>query len=93
MKTQSQNQETTVLTIARAWVLENGRDCDGTCTRGRVKSCGNLLDATACQWECNEGSDGNTYELTEKWSDVVDYCDNYFMDYDRFAMVNYIPVQ
>lgn len=91
MNTPSQNLETTLSTIARAWVLEHGRDCDGTCTRGKVNACGNLLDAQACQWDQNESSDGNTYHMTEKWSDVVDYCENYFMDYDRFAMVNYIP--
>jgi len=91
MKTQSQNQTTTLSTIARVWVLEGGRDCDGCYTRGMVKACGNLLDAEVCLNDYNNWSDGNTYKLTEKWSDVIDYCNDHFMDYDDFAMVNYIP--
>ena len=91
MKTQTQNQETTLSTIARVWVLEDGRDCDGCYTRGMVKACGNLLDADICLNDCNDSSDGNIYKITEKWSDVVDYCNNHCMDYDAFQMVNYTP--
>lgn len=90
MKTQSQNQETILLTIARVWVLEYGRDCDGVSTRGQVMACGNLLDADVCHTNLDSWSDGNYYKVTEKWSEVVDYCNNYFMDYDDFATVNYI---
>lgn len=91
MKTQTQNQETTINTIARAWVLEYGRDCDGVSTRGDVAACGNLLDAEICHTDRDKWSDGNYYKVTEKWSDVVDYCNNYFMDYDDFGLVTYIP--
>lgn len=91
MKTQTQNQETTLSTIARVWVLEGGRDCDGVYTRGDVAACGNLLDAEICLNDRNESSDGNYYKITEKWSEVVDYCNDHFIDYDDYSLVTYIP--
>lgn len=69
------------LTIAHAWVLEGGHDCDGVYTRGKYWGLPNLLDAEVyCDYE-SEWSDGNKYRVTEKWSEVLNYC----AEFDIFA--------
>lgn len=79
------------LKIARAWVLESGRDCDGAHTRGKVICCKSLYDANTAQAEASEWSDGMTYQLTEKWSEVVEYCMEYERDPANYIYSDYDP--
>lgn len=70
--------------IARAWVLEHGKDCDGCSTRGRVFTFSALEHAKECAYHESEWSDGMTYHVTEKWSNVVDYCNNHELNADNY---------
>ena len=70
-------------TIADFYVLEYGKDCDGSETRGTITNFHHTehKDAKEFYRECCESSDGMQYVLTKDLNEVRRYCDIYDMDF------------
>lgn len=62
--------------IARAWVLAHGKDCDGY-NRGSLSAYSTLSEANKSAEESAYWSDGLMYYVTEKWTEVVEYIQDY----------------
>ena len=60
--------------IARAWVLGFGYDCDGTYNKF-VKAFMSIGEANKYADEATAFGDGEHYFATERWSEVVRYCE------------------
>jgi len=69
------------LNAATHWVIETGRDCDGSHTRGQVWPFVNLELAEEYAWECAEWSDGLGYSVINSRTILKEYC----YDHQLFA--------
>ena len=66
---------------ATHWVIETGRDCDGSHTRGRVWPFANLELAEEYAQKCAEWSDGLGYSVINTRVILKEYC----YDHQLFA--------
>jgi hypothetical protein len=68
------------------WVLAYGRDCDGH-NSGQVYAFITKQKAEDFANYLSGGSDGLQYEVTDSWSDVEEYCDDYNKDSSRYKTI------
>lgn len=61
--------------IAHAWVLGYGYDCDGV-ESTYIRAFRNENEAVDRAKELINSGDGEGYHSTEKWSEVVAYCES-----------------
>lgn len=71
--------------IARYWVLQTGRDCDGY-NSGRITPFTTRENAQNYAHESNEWSDGMGYFVTDSWDIVKSYCEDYSLLAPEFAI-------
>jgi hypothetical protein len=72
---------------ASFWVIESGRDCDGSYTRGRVWPFVNGKDAVAYCDSASDWSDGLQYYVIHTYKMLEQYCEEYMLDAEMYYYV------
>lgn len=65
------------LELNKYFVLEYGKDCDGSYTSGRVAAFNNKKEAEEYLHDQVDGSDGMQYVLTSSLEVLDEYCEEY----------------
>jgi len=69
--------------VAHYWVVEHGCDCDGSYTRGQVYPFDNEVEAIDCLEKEMEFSDGMKYELITSIKGLIEYCNEFGINYEN----------